>query len=1119
MSRMIIKSLFFVVLLCLFSIAKSQNYGIYLNGAATGTSVVKIPALNIASLPVTIEAWFKPEGAQNDYASVWFTRGTSPEITGMFMRSSINNELRSNFQNTGSTTATSLVVTNDVWHHAALVVTSTSKILYLDGVAYNYGTGTNSNCPFSVITYLGYDNAVTTRTFKGIIDEVRIWTTARTAQQLADNKYATLAGNETGLKGYWNFNDRNASRATDLTSNARHGTLVGSSYVTSNYADPMAYSSSTTSQTSAVVSKNTLNNLVMQLQVVTVNSRQPANLTSITFNTTGSTNPSDIAAARVYYTGSSATFSPVTLFGTVNSPSGSFNVTGSQPLVEGNNYFWLVYDVSSVATDGHLLDAQCTSLTMVGANSETKSPTVTNPTGALTVNNNVQVATAKLPVETVTTSGATPSGGANFVSFQQSAITTFNGYQYVAYWSTNYRVCLARRKIPVGTWQSIEFTDHTVDLARVSDNHYSISMGICPNDGTIHVCFDQHGENLKYKKSVVGLATNPETVSWSVSSFGAKQDYLIAGNVMTDVTYPRFLARPDGNLFFEYRKGTSGGGDSYLYLYNASTGLWKNQGKYLDGLSLDPDQNGYINGIHYDKNGRLHVSWVWRVTPDANTNHDIYYGYSDDNGMTWKNSSGTTVATINTNPMTLGTSGLNILTIAQNRGLINQESQVVDSRGRIHILNSYMVDAEPNASDFRTARSKAYLRHIYLDENKVWHYDNIGVVSQNRSQIACDENDNIYVVCPNFRVYTASSANNWQTWKALDITEPNSGINEGLIDRELLMNENVLSFVFAQTGNKIIVPYYVIEKQKASTGTGLREAYYNDTAFTYLMYQNHNKIDYNWENNAPNPVTNRNYFSVQWDGYAETRYAEPYTLYFTSSGATRVWVNDILVIDALNNTTSKEFITTLSLQPSHKYKIKIQTAYSLQSALARLEWSSLQQSRQVIPATSLYSIASLTPHSDYTFSIPLNAGWNMVSMNFIPIDKSIKSVFPHAQIIQTSDAFYSAQPSGRENTLTSIESGKVYIVKNAIAETLQIAGNPQALDAPVSLSKGIQLLLYPYYNNSSIANFTSGISSQMNKIKNLSDFYIYGSSGNVLRNFEKTKGYYIDVSDNCVLQW
>ncbi len=146
------------------------------------------------------------------------------------------------------------------------------------------------------------------------------------------------------------------------------------------YPNVMTYTSSTVSQIIGGVGVGFTNQPIIRLEITMTGSANPLSLTSITFNTNGTTNVSDIASARVYYTGTSGTFSTSTQFGSsVNNPSGTFTISGTQQLQNGTNYFWLVYDISSSASEGNYVDAQCTGFT-IGSNSYT--PSVTNPPGA-----------------------------------------------------------------------------------------------------------------------------------------------------------------------------------------------------------------------------------------------------------------------------------------------------------------------------------------------------------------------------------------------------------------------------------------------------------------------------------------------------------------------------------------------------------------------------------------------------------------------------------------------------------------------------------------------------------------------------------------------------------------
>lgn len=91
----------------------------------------------------------------------------------------------------------------------------------------------------------------------------------------------------------------------------------------------------------------------------------------------------------------------------------------------------------------------------------------------------------------------------NANSFQQNAITTVNGWQYVAFYteagldeSGSCYVNLSRRQIfpgevvvEVGDWETLTFKDYAQTH---DDGHNTVSIGICRGDGTIHMAFDHH---------------------------------------------------------------------------------------------------------------------------------------------------------------------------------------------------------------------------------------------------------------------------------------------------------------------------------------------------------------------------------------------------------------------------------------------------------------------------------------------------------------------------------------------------------------------------------------------------------------------------------------------------
>jgi hypothetical protein len=155
------------------------------------------------------------------------------------------------------------------------------------------------------------------------------------------------------------------------------GNQLTGTFTTEN--GPMSYISSTNVQQTGNSPLGSTNQEILRLEVVTgPGNSPPLTLNSITFNTSGTSNTSDLTGARIFYTGSSNTFATTTPFGTtINNPSGTHTVIGNQNLLPGVNYFWLVYDVSLNATVGNVMDAQITSINLGG----NQIPTVIDPAG------------------------------------------------------------------------------------------------------------------------------------------------------------------------------------------------------------------------------------------------------------------------------------------------------------------------------------------------------------------------------------------------------------------------------------------------------------------------------------------------------------------------------------------------------------------------------------------------------------------------------------------------------------------------------------------------------------------------------------------------------------------
>jgi hypothetical protein len=149
---------------------------------------------------------------------------------------------------------------------------------------------------------------------------------------------------------------------------------------------PMNYISSTANHpVVSYVTPGATNAQILRISIVTSATGSPIAATAFNLNTTGGgLDTLNILNAKLYYTGTSATFASANLVGSysVVGPTAAvwpaYQITGSQQLTSGTNYFWLTYDMKAGAVLGDSIDAEVTSITIAGI---AQTPTVTAPVG------------------------------------------------------------------------------------------------------------------------------------------------------------------------------------------------------------------------------------------------------------------------------------------------------------------------------------------------------------------------------------------------------------------------------------------------------------------------------------------------------------------------------------------------------------------------------------------------------------------------------------------------------------------------------------------------------------------------------------------------------------------
>ncbi len=204
-----------------FRPAISPGAGTALNfdGSNDYVSVPDNDALDLTS-NYTIEAWIRP---------AWFpalagivSKYQTGSGAGYLLRLNEGGQHR-DIDFDGTSTSENILNANQ-WYHIAAVNDGGARRLFVNGVEH-----TLYDSPITVEAnsdFLGIGVDFESRYFAGEIDEVRVWSAARTAQQIREDMHRSLGG-ASNLVGYWQMNDGSGSGTlSDASGNHLNGTLT-----------------------------------------------------------------------------------------------------------------------------------------------------------------------------------------------------------------------------------------------------------------------------------------------------------------------------------------------------------------------------------------------------------------------------------------------------------------------------------------------------------------------------------------------------------------------------------------------------------------------------------------------------------------------------------------------------------------------------------------------------------------------------------------------------------------------------------------------------------------------------------------------------------------------------
>ncbi len=293
----------------------------------------------------------------------------------------------------------------------------------------------------------------------------------------------------------------------------------------------------------------------------------------------------------------------------------------------------------------------------------------------------------------------------NYVRF---AFLTEGKHQYIAYYDANRQMSIVYRQGTKRPWRH-----YKVDSWYGWDSHNYITMEL-DSDGHLHLMGNMHADRPEYFRT---------RHTHDVRSL--ERIRILENEELERVfTYPRFLKRENGELILKYRSGSSGNGIEVYLVYNTSSKTWNrlHDSPLIDGQGL---MNAYVDGPVLGPDGRFHMVWIWRDTPDAGTNHDISYARSSDL-INWEDSAGVPIAL----PITFEKSDI-VDPVPSRGGAINGNNKLsFDSQHR-PIIAFHKYDENGNTQIFVSRRESVQwvARQVTQWDNFRWVFGGTGSLS------------------------------------------------------------------------------------------------------------------------------------------------------------------------------------------------------------------------------------------------------------------------------------------------------------------------------------------------------------------------------------------------------
>nr|NQU90707.1 LamG domain-containing protein [Bacteroidota bacterium] len=214
------KSIAKLIFLLMFSLnLVAQDYGLDYSGSNqyVNCGLVVVTGAN----PRTIEAWVYTRTF--DTGGVWQFGDPGSDLGEFTLRTHGSIDDRWVAQLWTEDFDINVAGSKNAWTHFALVYDGTNVKVYANG-----DLKANQERSLNTISNTFYIGKWGGNYFDGQIDELHVWNTARTQEEIQSTMNVELTGSESGLLAYYPMNEGSGTAINDNSTNSYTGTLFGS---------------------------------------------------------------------------------------------------------------------------------------------------------------------------------------------------------------------------------------------------------------------------------------------------------------------------------------------------------------------------------------------------------------------------------------------------------------------------------------------------------------------------------------------------------------------------------------------------------------------------------------------------------------------------------------------------------------------------------------------------------------------------------------------------------------------------------------------------------------------------------------------------------------------------